>query len=265
MNSDLRYQSILVKVSGEMMGRIDGHGAINWTVAARLGQLFAEVGKLLFLAFMVGGGNIIRAGRDVRGSLGIREETLDHMAMMGLVVTNSAVAEATRVAGGRVILTVPYVQTTTGVVRFGVICSALDIEPYSPSRVRSYKQMSGYVVGLAGGTGEPGCTTDKAAAIRADEIGVDAIVIVKNGKDVRGIHRGDPELDPSAPLIERTSYGEVLGMTSSGIEPAAIEYLCELRKRPAIHVIGVSDLTRKENVFIEIVRGANVGTFISPD
>ena len=61
---------------------------------------------------------------------------------------------------------------------------------------------------FAAGTGNPFFTTDTAAALRALEIGAEAILMAKNG--VEGVYDGDPRLDPNAEFLPELTHLEAI-------------------------------------------------------
>jgi uridylate kinase len=126
-------------------------------------------------------------------------------------------------------------------------------EPYIRRRAMRHLE-KGRVVIFAAGTGNPFFTTDTAGALRAVEIGADAIM---KATKVDGIYSADPKLDPSAQRLERMTYIEVLNRGLQVMDAAAIS-LCMDNKLPII----VFDLTRSGNIK-RIVLGEAVGSIVS--
>ena len=135
--------------------------------------------------------------------------------------------------------------------------SALEVsevaEPYIRRRAIRHLE-KGRVVIFAAGTGNPFFTTDTAGALRAVEIGADAIM---KATQVDGIYSADPKRDASAQRLERMTYIEVLNRGLQVMDAAAIS-LCMENKLPII----VFDLARAGNIK-RIVLGEVVGSIVS--
>jgi uridylate kinase len=78
---------------------------------------------------------------------------------------------------------------------------------------------AGKVVLFAGGTGNPFFTTDSAAALRAAEIGADALF---KGTQVDGVYSADPKKDRNAVRYDRISHDEVLNRGLAIMDATAI-------------------------------------------
>ena len=126
-------------------------------------------------------------------------------------------------------------------------------EPYIRRRAIRHLE-KGRVVIFAAGTGNPFFTTDTAGALRAVEIGADAIM---KATKVDGVYSADPKLDRNAQRLERLTYIEVLNRGLQVMDAAAIS-LCMDNKLPII----VFDLTRSGNIK-RIVLGEPVGSIVS--
>ena len=114
----------------------------------------------------------------------------------------------------------------------------------------------GRVVIFAAGTGNPFFTTDTAGALRAVEIGAEAIL---KATKVDGIYTADPEKDQAAEKLSRVGYIEVLNRGLQVMDTTAIS-LCMDNKLPIV----VFDLTRRGNIR-RIVAGEPVGSVVSGD
>ena len=109
---------------------------------------------------------------------------------------------------------------------------------------------------FAAGTGNPFFTTDTAGALRAIEIGAEAIL---KATKVDGIYTADPAKDPTASRLPRVTYIEVLNRGLQVMDTTAIS-LCMENKLPIV----VFDLTRRGNIR-RIVMGEPVGSVVSAD
>ena len=126
-------------------------------------------------------------------------------------------------------------------------------EPYIRRRAIRHLE-KGRVVIFAAGTGNPFFTTDTAGALRAVEIGADAIV---KATKVDGIYSADPKKDPMARRIEKVTYIEVLNQGLGVMDTTAIS-LCMDNKLPIV----VFDLTQPGNIK-RLVLGEPVGSIVS--
>jgi uridylate kinase len=137
------------------------------------------------------------------------------------------------------------------------VLSAIEVPAINERFVRrnciSYLEQ-GCVAILAGGTGNPFFSTDTCAALRAAEI--DADVIIKATK-VDGVYTDDPVTNPSAGLIPRITYQDILHKDLKVIDHAAIS-ICRENNIP-IRVINIF----KENNIADVLAGRDIGTLIS--
>ena len=181
------YKRILLKASGEALMGNQGFG-IDVSVADRIaGDIKQALDLGVEVGIVIGGGNIFR-GVAVASKGGDRI-TGDHMGMLGTVINSMALRTSlTKVGVDSVVLSA---------IAMPQLC-----ESFSQRLASDYK-----VVIFAGGTGNPFFTTDSAAALRAAEIGADAIF---KGTQVDGIYSADPKLDPSATRFDHLTHKEVL-------------------------------------------------------
>lgn len=201
--SSLRYGRVLVKLSGEaLMGR-NGYGIdvnVLDRIASDLGQA-ADLGVKLCL--VVGGGNIYRG---LTGATdGMDRVSGDYMGMLATILNGLALGHALENAGhpSRVMSAIP----------LPTVC-----EPFIRARALEHLE-DGKVVVFVGGTGNPFFTTDTAGALRAAEMGCDAIV---KATQVDGVYDADPETTPEARRYDRLSYDEVLNKDLRIMDGAAI-------------------------------------------
>ena len=135
--------------------------------------------------------------------------------------------------------------------------SAIDIkeigEPYIRRRAIRHLE-KGRVVIFAAGTGNPFFTTDTAAALRALEIGAEAILMAKNG--VRGVYDGDPRLDPNATFLPEITHLEAIERGLRVMDTTALS-LCMDNGLP-IHVFELAD----GNV-VRAAAGERIGTIVA--
>ncbi len=232
------YRRIVLKLSGEALAGSQGYG-IDPAVLERIAAETAEVAALgVQVAIVIGGGNIFRGVAASAG--GMDRATADYMGMLATVINALALQDALEKAG-----------LATRVL------SAIEMravaEPYIRRRAIRHLE-KGRVVIFAAGTGNPFFTTDTAGALRAIEIGADAIM---KATKVDGIYSADPAKDASAERLARTTYRDVLSRRLAVMDATAIS-LCMENGLPII----VFDLTRSGNIK-RIVLGEPVGSIVS--
>ena len=125
-------------------------------------------------------------------------------------------------------------------------------EPYVRRKAIDHLQ-KGRIVIFAAGTGNPYFTTDTAAALRALEVGADAILMAKNG--VEGVYDGDPRTDPNAQFLPRLTHLEAIERGLKVMDVTALS-LC-MDNKLTIHVFELA-----EGNIARVVRGEQIGTII---
>jgi uridylate kinase len=232
------YRRVVLKLSGEALAGGVGYG-IDPPVLERIGAEIRDVVELgVEIAVVIGGGNIFRG---VAASIaGMDRATADYMGMLATIINALALQDALEKAG---------LQTR--------VLSAIEMravaEPYIRRRAIRHLE-KGRVVIFAAGTGNPFFTTDTAGALRAIEIGADAIIKATN---VDGIYSSDPKADAGAERLPRPTYIEVLSRRLQVMDTTAIS-LCMENALPII----VFDLTLPGNIK-RIVLGEPVGSIVS--
>ena len=232
------YRRIVLKLSGEALAGSQGYG-IDPPVLDRVGAEVRDVTELgVQIAIVIGGGNIFRGIAASAG--GMDRATADYMGMLATIINALALQDSLEKAG---------LQTR--------VLSAIEMravaEPYIRRRAIRHLE-KGRVVIFAAGTGNPFFTTDTAGALRAVEIGADAIV---KATKVDGIYSAGPKKDPMARRIEKVTYIEVLNRGLGVMDTTAIS-LCMDNKLPIV----VFDLTRPGNIK-RLVLGEPVGSIVS--
>jgi uridylate kinase len=125
-------------------------------------------------------------------------------------------------------------------------------EPYI--RRRAIRHMEkGRVVIFAAGTGNPFFTTDTAAALRAAEMGVDAIM---KGTQVSGVYSEDPKKNPNAQRFDRLTHSDVLSRDLKVMDASAVA----LARDSNIRII-VFNIHEKMN-FVRVLQGQGLCTVI---
>jgi len=232
------YRRVVLKLSGEALAGGQGYG-IDPQVLERIAAEVREVTALgVQLAIVIGGGNIFRGIAASTG--GMDRATADTMGMLATIINALALQDALEKAG---------LQTR--------VLSAIEMraiaEPYIRRRAIRHLE-KGRVVIFAAGTGNPFFTTDTAGALRAIEIGADAIM---KATKVDGIYSADPKRDATAERLPRVTYIDVLSRRLQVMDTTAVS-LCMENGLPII----VFDLTRSGNIR-RIVLGEPVGSIVS--
>ena len=208
--SAVRYRRILLKISGEalMGGREFGLDAEMVTRVAREVRAVNRLGVELCL--VIGGGNIFRG---VAGAAqGMQRASADYMGMLATVINALAMQNALEQLD---------VQTRVqSAIPMASVC-----EPYIRRRAMRHME-KGRVVIFAAGTGNPFFTTDTAAALRASEMGCQALL--KSTK-VDGVYSADPKLDSTAQRYDRLTYLDVLSRDLKVMDATAISLARENR------------------------------------
>lgn len=233
----LKFRRVLLKLSGEALKNEDGYGINPDVMASIAGQLREIAAMGAEVAIVVGGGNIFRGV--AASAQGMDRATADYVGMLATVMNSLALQDA---------LEKQEVDTR--------VQTAIDMqevaEPYIRRRAIRHLE-KGRVVIFAAGTGNPYFSTDTAAALRALEIGADAIL---KATKVDGVYTSDPHLDPEALKIPSITYIEVLNRGLSVMDATAIS-LCMDHELPII----VFDLTESGNIKRVLV-GEEIGTVV---
>jgi uridylate kinase len=231
------FHRILLKLSGEaLMG--EGQFGIDPEAVARLaGEIKAAVEDGHALCLVVGGGNIFRG---IAGaSQGMQRASADYMGMLATVMNALAMQNALEQVG--------VVTRVQSAISMQSIC-----EPYIRRRAIRHLE-KGRVVIFAAGTGNPYFTTDTAAALRASEMGCQALL---KGTKVDGVYSADPKLDPKAERYETLTHHEVLSRDLKVMDASAISLARENR----IPIIVFSIHTH--GMFAEVLQGRGRCTVI---
>ena len=203
MPADLKYRRVLLKVSGEaLMGERD-YG-LDPAVVARIADEIKTVHALgVELSLVIGGGNIFRG---VQGAAaGMERASADYMGMLATVINSLAMQSALEKRG------VP--TRVQSAIPMASVC-----EPYIRRRAERHME-KGRVVIFAAGTGNPFFTTDTAAALRATEMGCQALF---KGTQVDGVYSADPRKVPGAERYDELTYLDVLARDLQVMDAAAI-------------------------------------------
>ena len=232
-----RFHRILLKLSGESLMGDREYGVDEKTVLAIAREVVAVHSTGTELAIVVGGGNFYRGM--AAAAEGMDRATADYAGMLATLLNALALQDALERLGA---------DTR---VQSAITVSEL-AEPYIRRRAIRHLEKNRIVI-FAAGTGNPFFTTDTAAALRALEIGAEAILMGKN--QVEGVYDGDPRSDPSARFLPELTHLEAIERGLKVMDTTALS-LCMDNGLP-IYVFGL-----EEGNIRKVAAGERVGTII---
>jgi uridylate kinase len=234
-----RFSRILLKLSGEALS--DGEAQFGHERLTALARAIADVAAGgVQVGIVLGAGNIFRA-RSANLEV-IDRVTADHVGMLATVMNAAVLGSYLRRAGvaARVFSPRPVPPLS---------------EEFAPVAARALLE-SGHVVLCGGGTGNPFFTTDTAAALRAVELGAEALL---KATQVDGVYDRDPRRDPGARRLDRLSYDQVLARRLGVMDLTAVA-LCAEQNLPIV----VFDISEPENLG-RVLRGELQGSLIAKE
>jgi uridylate kinase len=236
--AELIYRRVLLKISGEALMGGREFGLDPDTVNRIAGEVQMAVAAGAELCLVIGGGNIFRG---IAGAAqGMQRASADYMGMLATVINALAMQNALEQLG---------VQTRVqSAIPMATVC-----EPYIRRRAQRHLE-KGRVVIFAAGTGNPFFTTDTAAALRASEMGCQAIM---KGTKVDGVYSADPMKDPKAERFQKLSHLDVLSRDLKVMDAAAVSLARE--NRIPILVFSIN----KPGGLAEVLTGKGKYTIIS--
>lgn len=233
------YSRIILKMSGDSFKGDHEFGIDAPTLRYLSAEIKSVVDMGVQIGVVVGGGNIWRgADHEKRG---MDRSTADFAGMLATVMNALALQDALESAGMTV-------RTQSAIAMPSVA------EPYIRRRAMRHLE-KGRVVILAGGAGVPYMTTDTPAALRALEIGAEALIMAKNGVD--GLYDSDPLKNKSAKKYDRLTHHEALSQRLQALDSTALS-LCMDNSLPIV----VFDIFKPGNLKA-ILSGKQVGTLIT--
>jgi uridylate kinase len=226
-----------LKVSGETLAGGKQFGLDPDTLKAIATEIKAALDLEVEIGVVVGGGNIFRGL--AAAAMGLDRAVADYMGMLATVINALALQNALEREG------IP-TRVMSAIAMHEVA------EPYIRRRAQRHLE-KGRVIIFAAGTGSPYFTTDTAAALRATEIGAQAIL---KGTKVAGIYDRDPMLDQTAQLIPRLTYFAMLERSLKVMDSTAVTMSME-QNIPII----VFKLLEPGNM-VKVLLGREVGTIV---
>ncbi|HVC52655.1 MAG TPA: UMP kinase [Stellaceae bacterium] len=240
VSADLKYRRVLLKLSGEaLMGERD-YG-LEPSMISRIAAEVKAVHQLgAEVCLVIGGGNIFRGLSGA--AVGMERASADYMGMLATVINSLAMQNALERLG---------VSTRVqSAISMQAVC-----EPYIRRRAIRHLE-KGRVVIFGAGTGNPFFTTDTAAALRASEMGCDALL---KATKVDGVYDADPNRVAGARRFERLGYLEVLSRDLQVMDASAISLARE--NRIPILVFSIFE----SGGFGEVMRGRGRFTIITDE
>lgn len=237
MSEQGAYRRVLLKVSGEALMGQASCGISAEVLEYVAGELIAARALGVELGLVLGGGNIFRGVG--QAAQGMDRVQADHMGMLATVINSLALQDALERRGAptRVMTAINMPQVA---------------EPFI--RRRAMRHLGkGRLVIFAAGTGSPYFSTDTAAALRAQEIGAQALL---KATKVDGIYDSDPVTNPQAKKLAHLTYDEVLARHLKVMDATAIS-LAGDNRLPVI----VFDLMRPGNI-ARVLKGEAVGSSV---
>lgn len=238
-NTPPAWNRVLLKLSGEAFGA-------SGIDPAELGLIAAEVKEAhqtgAQIAVVVGGGNFVRGAKFAKAAH-IHQAVADQMGMLATVVNGLALKEA--------------------LLHIGVdsrVMSAIEIRAVAETfiRGRALRHLEkGRVLILVAGTGNPFCTTDTCAALRATEL--ECQLLMKATK-VDGVYTADPHKDPRATRYDQLTFTEAIAKNLGVMDMTAIT-MCREQRIPVL----VFDFKTKGNIRRVIQGEPGLGTLVQND
>ena len=231
------YKRVLLKISGESLGGNEGKGLDTASLEAYAKEISSAAKAGLQVAVVNGGGNIFRGLQGV--GKGFDRVDGDKLGMLATGINSIALSMFIKERGVE-----------------AKVFTATPMEPvadyYMTDKAVDVLERGGVAL-IAGGTGNPFFTTDSGAALRALEIGADALL---KGTRVDGVYTADPEKDPDAVRYDEITFDEAMEKHLKVMDQTAFA-LCREGDMPII----VFDMNAKGNLS-RILDGEKVGTLV---
>ena len=233
----MRYQRILVKLSGEVLAGKERYGIAPEALTHYVDELAKVYAAGAEMAVVIGGGNLWRGAYGSR--IGLDVVHGDQMGMLATMINAIALCDRLEKRSIPVCL-----MSRLNLHR---IC-----EFYNVKKARHHLS-KGRMLVIGGGTSNPGFTTDSAGSLTAIELGADLLV---KGTNVDGFYTADPAKDPNAKRYASISFQEALDKRLGAMDMTALQ-LCKDHALPAV----LYDASQPDHL-LKIVQGEKIGTFL---
>ncbi|MBU7455316.1 UMP kinase [Leuconostoc fallax] len=238
MSNSVKYKRVLMKLSGEALAG-DKESGIDLETVSSIAQELKDVYDLgVQIAIVVGGGNLWRG--EPAAKVGMERSRADYTGMLGTTMNALVLQDALQRTGVDT-----RVQTAIEMRQIA--------EPYIRGRAIRHLE-KGRIVIFAAGTGSPYFSTDTTAALRANEINADAILMAKNGVD--GVYSADPRTHEDAVKFEELTHLDILKKGLKVMDSTASSLSMD-NNMPLV----VFNLNTPGNIK-RVVRGENIGTTV---
>ena len=232
----VKYKRVIIKISGEALAKDNGMGIDNDKLSFVVDQILKVKELGAEIGIVVGAGNFWR-GRQADPEM--NRTTADHMGMIATVINALAIQDR--------------------IERKGVASRVMtELEMPDVAEKFIFKRAlrhfeKGRVIIFACGTGNPYFSTDTGAALKAAQVGADALLLAKN---VDGIYDSDPKVNPSAKKYDALTYMDVIKQGLKATDTTAITMCMENN----IPVIAFSLM--EKDAIKKAIKGEKVGTYV---
>jgi len=234
-----KFKRVILKLSGEALREEGGHDNISPEIVSDIaGQIKSASATGLQIGIVVGGGNFWRGLS--ASNRGMERATADYMGMLATVMNSLALQSMLEAMG---------VETR--------VQTAIEMKNIAEPFIRRVAMRHfdlGRVVIFGAGTGNPYFSTDTTAALRASEMGADAIL---KATKVDGIYDSDPMTNPDAKRFDTLTFGEALAQRLKVMDSTAFS-LCMDNHKPVI----VFDMNVPGNIHRALV-GEPIGSIVT--
>ncbi len=234
------YKRVLLKLSGESLMGAQKYGLSTEVLNQYAEQIRTVAATGVQVGIVIGGGNIFRGLSGV--SRGFDRVKGDQMGILATVINSLALQGALESAGAK-----------------ARVLTSIRMEPVGElyTKAKALELMeAGWIVIIAGGTGNPYFTTDTASALRGVEI--EAEVLLK-GTRVDGVYTADPEKDPTATKFAEITFDEVYRRRLKVMDLTAFT-MCKENDLPIV----VFDMDTPGNLQ-KVIAGEPIGTVVKND
>ncbi|MEE2641725.1 MAG: UMP kinase [Planctomycetota bacterium] len=240
MSDTKPLKRVVLKLSGESFTPAGERGISMEEVHLISRQIIQATELGCQIAIVIGGGNILRGAQFKSKNASISEATAHYMGMLATVINGLAIQDALENLGCDTRL--------MSAIHMDTVC-----EPYIRRRARHHLEKNRVII-LAAGTGGPFVTTDTAAALRALELGADALL---KATRVDGVYSEDPEINPHAVFYRELSYETVLEKNLRFMDTMAVAQ-CMEHKMPIL----IFNYQKEGNIQ-KAIGGERIGTLVS--